>query len=194
MTHFASLVRVLAGVISMRRTVALASIFLLGTGPAAPARVNTQAATGTATFIVTGHGWGHGVGMSQYGAYGYAQKGTGYAKIVLHYFAGTELGNAPVSRVRVLLTSGAATLPVGSASDFRVKDATGAVHDVAAGRYTLTPALKLKVDGEAAARALPGPLLFQPGTSPLQLKHLYRGAVQVDVVNGKLRAINFVGL
>ena len=194
MNAFASLVRVLAGVISMRRTVALASIFLLGTGPAAPARVNTQAATGTATFIVTGHGWGHGVGMSQYGAYGYAQKGTGYAKIVLHYFAGTELGNAPVSRVRVLLTSGAATLPVGSASDFRVKDATGAVHDVAAGKYTLTPALKLKVDGEAAARALPGPLLFQPGTSPLQLKHLYRGAVQVDVVNGKLRAINFVGL
>jgi SpoIID/LytB domain protein len=194
MTHFASLVRVLAGVISMRRTVALASIFLLGTGPAAPARVNAQAATGTATFIVTGHGWGHGVGMSQYGAYGYAQKGTGYEKIVLHYFPGTELGSAPVSRVRVLLTSGIATLPVISASAFRVKDATGAVHDVAAGKYTLTPALKLKVDGEAAARALPGPLLFQPGASPLQLKHLYRGSLQVDVVNGKLRAINFVGL
>jgi stage II sporulation protein D len=194
MNHFASLVRVLAGVISMRRTVALASIFLLGTGPAAPARLNTQAATGTATFILTGHGWGHGVGMSQYGAYGYAQKGTGYEKIVLHYFPGTELGSAPVSRVRVLLTSGVATLPVGSASDFRVKDATGTVHDVAAGKYTLTPTLKLKVDGEAAARALPGPLLFQPGTSPLQLKHLYRGSVQVDVVNGKLRAINFVGL
>jgi SpoIID/LytB domain protein len=194
MTHFASLVRVLAGVISMRRTVALASIFLLGTGPAAPARVNAPAATGTATFIVTGHGWGHGVGMSQYGAYGYAQKGTGYEKIVLHYFPGTELGSAPVSRVRVLLTSGVATLPVGSASAFRVKDATGAVHDVAAGKYTLTPALKLKVDGEAAARALPGPLLFQPGASPLQLKHLYRGSLQVDVVNAKLRAINFVGL
>ena len=194
MTHFASLVRILAGVISMRRTVALASIFLLGSGPAAPARVHTQAATGSATFIVTGHGWGHGVGMSQYGAYGYAQKGTGYEKIVLHYFPGTELGSAPVSRVRVLLTSGAATLPVGSASDFRVKDATGAVHDVAAGKYTLTPALKLKVAGDGAARALPGPLLFQPGGSALQLKHLYRGSVQVDVVNGKLRAINFVGL
>jgi stage II sporulation protein D len=194
MKPFASLVRVLAGVTSMRRTVALASIFLLGTGPAAPARVDTRATTGAATFVVTGHGWGHGVGMSQYGAYGYAQKGTGYAKIVLHYFSGTELGAAPVSRVRVLLTSGAGTLAVGSASDFRVKDATGAVHDVVAGKYTLTPALKLKVDGEATARALPGPLLFQPGSSPLQLKHLYRGSIQVDVVSGKLRAINMVGL
>jgi len=196
MSAFASLVRVLAGVTSMRRTFAfaIASILLLGTGPAAHARVDAKAAPGSATFVVTGHGWGHGVGMSQYGAYGYAQKGVGYAKIVLHYFPGTELGDAPVSKVRVLMTSGVSTLPVGSASDFRVKDGTGAVHDVAAGKYTLTPALKLKVDGAATARALPGPLLFQPGTAPLQLKHLYRGSMQVDVVSGKLRAINLVGL
>jgi stage II sporulation protein D len=179
----------------MRRTVATASILLLGLCPAAAhARLDAKAAAGAATFVVTGHGWGHGVGMSQYGAYGYAQKGVGYAKIVLHYFPGTELGQAPVSKVRVLLTSGAATLPIASASDFRVRDATGAVHDVAAGKYTLTPALKLKVDGQPTARALPGPLLFQPGTSPLQLKHLYRGSVQFDVISGKLRAINVVGL
>jgi stage II sporulation protein D len=179
----------------MRRTVATVSILLLGLCPAAAhARLDAKAAAGAATFVVTGHGWGHGVGMSQYGAYGYAQKGVGYAKIVLHYFPGTELGQAPVSKVRVLLTSGVATLPIGSASDFRVRDATGAVHDVTAGKYTLTPALKLKVDGATTARALPGPLLFQPGTSPLQLKHLYRGSVQFDVVSGKLRAINFVGL
>jgi stage II sporulation protein D len=194
MSAFASLVRVLAGVTSMRRTVAIASILLLGIGPVAHARGNANATAGAATFVVTGHGWGHGVGMSQYGAYGYAQHGVGYEKIVAHYFPGTELGDAPVSKVRVLLTSGVGTLPVGSAADFRVKDATGAVHTVTAGKYTLTPALKLKVDGAATAKALPGPLLFQPGTSPLQLKHLYRGSVQVDVVSGKLRAINFVGL
>ena len=60
----------------MRRTVALASIVLLGIGPAASARVDARTAAGSATFVVTGHGWGHGVGLSQYGAYGYAQKGT----------------------------------------------------------------------------------------------------------------------
>src|SRR5689334_7931058 len=130
MSAFASLVRVLAGVTSMRRTVAIASILLLGFCPAAHARLDAQAPPGAATFIVTGHGWGHGVGMSQYGAYGYAQKGVGYEKIVLHYFPGTELGEAPVSKVRVLMTSGVATLPIGSASQFRVRDATGAVHDV----------------------------------------------------------------
>src|SRR5262249_18517879 len=184
MSAFASLVRVLAGVTSMRRTVAIASILLLGAIPAGHARAQANAAAGAATFVVAGHGWGHGVGMSQYGAYGYAQKGVGYAKIVLHYFPGTELGQAPVAEVRLLRTRGAATLPIGSASDLKVKDATGAVHTVTAGTYTLTPALKLKVDGEATARVLPGPVLFQPGTAPLQLKHLYRGSMQVDVVSG----------
>jgi stage II sporulation protein D len=178
----------------MRRSLALAAILVFGTAAAAPANVQQAAATGAATFVVTGHGWGHGVGMSQYGAYGYAQKGAGYAKIVEHYFPGTELGDAPVSKVRVLLTSGVATLPVSSAADFRVRDGTGVEHDVTAGNYTLKPTLKLKVDGNATAQALPGPLLFQPGSAPLQLKHLYRGSIQVDVVSGKLRAINFVGL
>src|SRR6266566_7722213 len=162
MSRFASLVRVLAGVSTMRRTLAIASVLLLGTGPAAPARVQkTAATTGTATFVVTGHGWGHGVGLSQYGAYGYAQKGVGYSKIILHYFPGTELGAAPVSRVRVLLTSGVGTLKIGSTEDFRVRDGTGVTHDVLAGAYTLTPDLKLKVDGESKQVILPGPLLFQ---------------------------------
>lgn len=178
----------------MRRTLAIASVLLLGSGPASPARVAAPAPVGSATFVVTGHGWGHGVGLSQYGAYGYAQKGAGYAKIVLHYFPGTELGAAPVSRVRVLLTSGGKSLTLGSAADFRVRDATGVVHNVVAGTYTLTPALKLKVDGQSTARALPGPLLFQPGAAPLQLKHPYRGSIQIDVTDRKVRAINMVGL
>jgi len=180
------------GVSSMRRTLLLASLLLLVAGSAASAQVAQPAPAGVATFVVTGHGWGHGVGLSQWGAYGWAQKGAGYAKIVLHYFPGTELGVAPVSRVRVLLTSGAKTLKLGSAQDFRVRDAAGAVHDVAAGTYTLTPALTLKVAGKT--RALPGPLLFQPGAAPLTLKRRYRGSIQIDVAGGRLRAVNMVGL
>jgi stage II sporulation protein D len=196
MRPFASLVRVVAGVKPMRRTLALFSVSLLVAGSAAVARTSAQQVTaaGSATFIVTGHGWGHGVGLSQYGAYGYAQKGFTYDKIVLHYFPGTELGASPVSRVRVLLTSGLKTLSIGSTADFKVRDGTGATHTVTAGSYTLTPALKLAVDGEAQPHALPGPLLFQPGAAALGLKHRYRGSIQIDVTAGKLRAINMVGL
>src|SRR5437660_11598212 len=136
MRPFASLARVLAGVSAMRRTLLIVSVLLVGAPSASHARVAESTPAGPATFVITGHGWGHGVGFSQYGAYGYAQKGFGYAKIILHYFPGTTLGAAPVSRVRVLLTSGAKSLQVGSAQDFRVRDATGALHNVAAGTYT----------------------------------------------------------
>ncbi len=197
MRPFGSLGRVLAGVSPMRRTLVIVSVLLLAAGSAGRGRTPALAQsvpTGAATFLITGHGWGHGVGLSQYGAYGFAQKGFPYDQIVLHYFPGTELGAAPVSRVRVLLTSGADTLDLGSTAAFKVRDGTGVVHTVAAGRYTLKPALKLAVDGQATPRALPGPLLFQPGAAALGLKHRYRGSIQIDVAAGKLRAINMVGL
>src|SRR6266536_6204315 len=195
MGPFASLGRVLAGVSSMRRTLVLVSVLVLVAGSAALTRPYAQPVpAGAATFLVTGHGWGHGVGLSQYGAYGYAQKGVFYENIVLHYFPGTELGAAPVSRVRVLLTTGIAKLDIGSTADFKVRDGSGVVHTVTAGKYTLTPGLKLAVDGQTTAGALPGPLLFQPGAAALGLKHRYRGSIQIDVTAGKLRAINMVGL
>jgi stage II sporulation protein D len=178
----------------MRRTLLLASVLVFVAGATASARVSAPAQLGAATFVISGHGWGHGVGLSQYGAYGYAQKGLDYTKILLHYFPGTELGDAPASKVRVLLTTGAKTIKLGSEQDFRVRDATGAVHDVAAGKYSLTSALKLKVDGANKASPLPAPLLFQAGSAPLSLNRPYRGSIQVDLVGGKLRAINIVGL
>jgi stage II sporulation protein D len=55
-------------------------------------------------WVVLGHGFGHGVGMSQYGAYGYATHGKGYAFILGHYYSGTTIGTLGGPRiVRVLL-------------------------------------------------------------------------------------------
>jgi stage II sporulation protein D len=183
------------GVLLMRRPLALLATAALAAGLAGSGAARRFAPAGpNATFVITGHGWGHGVGMSQYGAYGYAQHGFTYAKIVAHYFPGTELGPAPVSKVRVLLAAGSAKLTLRSTADFTVRDGSGNPHDVGAGTYVLTPALKLKVDGAAKAKPLTPPLVFQPGGDPLQLGRRYRGAIQVDVVGGKLRAINVVGL
>ena len=55
------------------------------------------------TFVASGRGWGHGVGMSQYGALGYANDGWTYDQILAHFYTGAELGPAPVARVRVLV-------------------------------------------------------------------------------------------
>jgi len=43
------------------------------------------------TFILTGRGWGHGVGMSQEGAKGFALKGYTYDQILKHYFTGVTV-------------------------------------------------------------------------------------------------------
>ena len=52
-----------------------------------------QYADGVFHFTVTGYG--HGVGMSQYGANVMAKAGSGYADILSHYYPGTELVTAP---------------------------------------------------------------------------------------------------
>jgi stage II sporulation protein D len=147
-----------------------------------------------ALFLFTGHGWGHGVGMSQYGAQGYAENGWTYDAILAHYYPGTTLTQAPTSTIRVLLASGQKKLTISSPVPFTVLDATGTTHTLAAGKFTFGPGLKLAVDGQPA-QALEPPLTFSPATgSPLTLGHAYRGQVVVDVVDGKLRAIDVVGL
>jgi stage II sporulation protein D len=52
-------------------------------------------ANGRATsYSFTGRGWGHGVGMCQYGAYGLAKMGVKYDEIVKHYYSGVDLTKA----------------------------------------------------------------------------------------------------
>ena len=77
------------------------------------------------SWVVRGHGFGHGVGMSQYGAYGYAEHGKGYRFILGHYYRGTTLGDAagPADRPRPGRRSSAAT----SASAARPAPAAGAL-------------------------------------------------------------------
>jgi stage II sporulation protein D len=59
-----------------------------------------------AKWVIKGRGWGHGVGLSQYGAYGFARHGSGYRRIIDHYYKHTRIGHAGQHRIRVLLASG----------------------------------------------------------------------------------------
>ncbi len=46
-------------------------------------------------LLVSGRGFGHGVGMSQWGALAMAQQGRDYRQILSHYYQGAELRNLP---------------------------------------------------------------------------------------------------
>ncbi len=44
-----------------------------------------------ATISFSGHGWGHGVGMPQWGAKARAEEGKTYDQILLYYYSGVSL-------------------------------------------------------------------------------------------------------
>ncbi len=69
----------------------------------------TVAFAGEPTFTFTGRGWGHGIGLSQYGSKGYAEKGWKYDAILKHYYQGATLGSlASEPTVRVAIDKDAA--------------------------------------------------------------------------------------
>jgi stage II sporulation protein D len=47
------------------------------------------------TVVFDGTGWGHGSGMSQWGAHGLAQQGATYTDILTHYYTGVSVGDYP---------------------------------------------------------------------------------------------------
>ena len=102
---------------SRRLVLALAvTAALLGpTGATPQSSADTVTVT---TFVITGRGWGHGVGMAQWGAYGYAKHGFTYDKILAHYYRGTKLAPAPVSRIKVLLVEQSRRLVISSPDAF----------------------------------------------------------------------------
>jgi SpoIID/LytB domain protein len=64
-------------------------------------------------LVVQGAGWGHGVGMSQEGALGFAEHGYTYEQILAHYYSGTAIGQAPANtRVRVLIGRRVHSIPL----------------------------------------------------------------------------------
>lgn len=50
-----------------------------------------QPAAGPATYVIDGRGYGHGVGLSQWGARGMATLGMDYKAILTHYYTGTQV-------------------------------------------------------------------------------------------------------
>jgi stage II sporulation protein D len=153
-------------------------------------------------FTIRGAGFGHGVGMSQYGALGYAQHGWDYRAILAHYYTGTALGALRDSReVRVLLQSTRGMASFTGAST--------------AGSELLTPASTYYVRGRVGNQVqLLGPRkhvlatvaapLRVTGTAPLTLRGragnghsngIYRGALEFRPGTfGGVNAINAVGL
>ena len=159
----------------------------LGAGPATTG--TTVAATTTASIarsvvVVSGHGWGHGLGLSQWGAYGYAKHGWTYDRILAHYYPGTTLGPAKVGTVRVLLASAKKVTIAGTAA-WTVTDATG-VHDDAAPKT-----LVVKPSGIAAPQA---PFTITSSEPVTVNGKAYRGKLAVSTDGKVVQVVDTLGL
>ncbi|MBV8296198.1 MAG: SpoIID/LytB domain-containing protein [Acidimicrobiia bacterium] len=97
------------------------------------------------TVTVDGGGFGHGVGMSQWGAYGKARRGMKAADILAAYYGGLRPAAMPAGQlpatIKVALAVGQGSTTVTSPGRFRVLDGDGTpLALIALGHWTMTPA------------------------------------------------------
>ena len=85
-----------------RWVLASLAVVVLGLGLAGPVAARGRIAPVTGV-VITGHGYGPGVGMSQWGAEERASAGETHEQILSFYYPGTEIGTAPSATMRVLL-------------------------------------------------------------------------------------------
>jgi stage II sporulation protein D len=176
---------------SFRSLALLTTLIVLGA--AAPA------ADAASRLIIRGGGFGHGVGMSQYGAMGFAEHGKTYREILGHYYTGTAIGRLDADpTVRVLLQAGRRTVKftgAKQAADRRLSPSrtyratalgTRVVLRSSSGRKLRTTDAPLRVIG--------------PGGGPVEVvggdhDGRYRGALEIRPATfGGLNVVNAVGL
>jgi stage II sporulation protein D len=148
-------------------------LLLLLTASAASARAQQR------TFMIEGRGWGHGVGMSQWGAEGFALHGWTYREILAHYYPGTRLELVEGGTVRVLLAESLPSVRISSRSAFGV--AWRGQTRVRRRALVVTPRT--------------GPIFFTHGGNPLSADgDAYRGELQLFPNGAGVAVVNVVSL
>ena len=164
----------------------------------------------TTVFTFEGRGWGHGIGLSQYGARGRALAGWSAGRILRHYYRGTSLTKRPGRSVRILLSSGRRSAVVSSGRPWRAVGTrtngrrvtplpAGVAHRLRArrdgrlvlqrGRRTVavfTGKVRLQARGRGGVMAW--------GPRRPESDRRYRGALQAVPSDGGLDLVNVVGL
>jgi stage II sporulation protein D len=163
----------------------LGVILVLATAPMASAEEID--ATGVTKWKVTGHGWGHGHGMSQYGAKGAASQGVGWKQILAFYYPGTKLGRSH-GPIKVLVTADKRDVQVDAREGLQLKRLSAGKTFVLAKvrpkatRWRILPqgsrsVVEFRVKkGWTRWTSFPGAAEFTAGNKPVTLRLPHHGA------------------
>jgi stage II sporulation protein D len=149
------------------------------------------AARPAVTFVFTGKGWGHGIGLGQYGTQGFAINGSSYQQILAHYYRGTTLGTRNAT-INVRLAAARSALTIGSTAPF-----TAGSTSIPAGIWRVTAPASggLRLTRNGTRRTVPGGTTFRPGSASLALDGLlYRGTIALRRSGRTVWARNAVSL
>jgi stage II sporulation protein D len=178
--------------LGVRKLVPLVALLVLACAPSAHA---------ASRLVIRGAGFGHGIGMSQYGAYGLSLQGVGYQAILTRYYTGTQLAQvAAEPEVRVLLQSGQRKVTFSGAARLGtqtldpaktynvVRGGSGLIiRDGAKSLFTTAPPLRVDAAGGGA-------LLLNGTSQPGVRDGRYRGALELRPSGRGINAINAIGL
>ena len=186
-------------------TAVAATVLIAAPGSATRAVSESYAVPADGVLQLTGHGFGHGHGMSQYGAEGAARAGRSWQQIMAFYYPGTTLSSA-TGTIRVLVSGTSVnSLVVANAAGLRVRTARTSTSYAVSG--TGVTQWRLRNSGSSTildsysggawhdgVRTLPGPAeLFGPATLGLKVggaTRSYRGALRP----GPSGAVDVLGL
>jgi SpoIID/LytB domain protein len=164
--------RSIAVLVSAAVAASAAVVAVTALGPSRPAgAVEDYTAPADGTFSITGHGNGHGIGMSQYGARNAANLGRSGTAILDFYYPGTTTVADPVgSAIRVRLMAASPTaVPVQGAAGLTVRDQTTGVvttlPDPAARYRIVADAAALRVQSSTDGGASWAPVALAGGAS-----------------------------
>jgi len=177
----------------MTRTHRPARLLALLAALASLAAVVPAAASASVNWVVHGRGFGHGVGMSAYGAYGYAQHGKSYRFILGHYYTGTTVGTTAESgTIRVLLGASSGDVGFsGATSACRVKLDPARNYEA----HLIGNAVRLRSSG-GKLLAKCGAKLRAAGAGRITIAGYgsYRGALEAVPSGGSLDVVNALAL
>jgi stage II sporulation protein D len=141
-------------------------------------------AVGAAQLVISGHGFGQGLGLSQWGAEERAVAGETTARILRFYYPGTALGSTRTTSVRVLVAR-RARVSIGSEGATAMRDTEGRVTRLLPGRHLFAAADARSSTASVFPVQLTtnGALLTVDGTSYHGALTLIRSGRQLEVVN-----------